>query len=252
MTREPRTLVKERAFVERVAYKYADHCSAHERIVRELVVRTFEPFSRGGVALEMGCSSGLMTWLLAPRFAKLDVMDGARHFLNAVKALNLPNVQLIHGLFEDLDVRSRYDAIFATFVLEHVAHLSLVLKNARRALKPSGRFFVVVPNAFGLSRLLACQMGLLSDPEALTPNDKKHGHRRVFNRLTLNCCLESAGFRIIAQGGILLKPLADFQMDRLLELGILGREHMEGLYRLGLMFPDLAAYIYAVCESQVR
>jgi hypothetical protein len=62
--------------------------------------------------------------------------------------------------------------------------------------------------------------------------------------------LESAGFEIIAQGGIFFKFLADFQMDKMIDSGILGEAQCEGLFRLGHEYPDMCADIYAIARPR--
>ena len=99
-----------------------------------------------------------------------------------------------------------------------------------------------------LSRQLAYHMGIIPDLRALTENDLSHGHRRVYDRVSLNRDLENGGFVTIAQGGIMLKLLADFQMDQLFELDVLGEPQIDGLYSLGLEYPDLCGSIYSVCR----
>ena len=65
----------------------------------------------------------------------------------------------------------------------------------------------------------------------------------------LNRDVENAGFRIDSQGGVMLKILADFQLDRLMELDILGERQIDGLYRLGLEYPDLCGSLFSICSS---
>jgi len=113
-------------------------------------------------------------------------------------------------------------------------------------LKPQGYLFVTVPNARALSRQLARHMGIIDSLYNLTPNDFRGGHRRVYDGVLLTRDLEASGFEIIAQGGILFKPFADFQMDRLIDIGIIGREQCEGLFKLGHEYPDMCADIYAI------
>jgi hypothetical protein len=62
--------------------------------------------------------------------------------------------------------------------------------------------------------------------------------------------IESAGFEVVTQGGILFKPFADFQMDRMIDSGILGDSQLEGLYNLGFEYPDMCADVY--CIARVR
>ena len=92
-------------------------------------------------------------------------------------------------------------------------------------------------------------MGLLESLYALTPNDINHGHRRVYDRVTLTRDIEAADLQQVSQGGLLLKLLADFQMDKLIDTDILGEQQQEGLYKMGLEYPDLAGSLFAVCTK---
>jgi len=80
----------------------------------------------------------------------------------------------------------------------------------------------------------------------LTENDLNHGHRRVYDALTLGKSLTDNGFSVISKGGVILKPLADFQLDKLLDSGFLTRKHIDGLYDLGIEYPDLCGSLFAV------
>ena len=105
-----------------------------------------------------------------------------------------------------------------------------------------------MPNARALSRQLALHMGLLKDLKELTENDHNHGHRRVYDRVTINADIAAAGFENVSQGGIMLKILADFQMDQLIDNGMLRDQQIDGLYSLGLEYPDLCGSLFSVCR----
>jgi 2-polyprenyl-3-methyl-5-hydroxy-6-metoxy-1,4-benzoquinol methylase len=243
-------LNNERAFLEKVYHTYTVDHSAQTMAMRQLIVRTCSPYVSGGRALELGCSDGFMTEMIAARVEHLDVVDGSRKFLAEASKRHLPNVTFVEALFEEFSSAARYDAVFASYILEHVADPVAVMRMARSVLKPEGLLFVVVPNARALSRQLAQHMGLLTSLTDLTENDHNHGHRRVYDRVDLNRDVASAGFETIGQGGIMLKILADFQMDRLLADGMLTEAHVDGLYRLGLEYPDLCGSLFSVCRPR--
>jgi hypothetical protein len=93
-------------------------------------------------------------------------------------------------------------------------------------------------------------MGLVESLYELTPNDLRGGHRRVYDRVTLNRELELAGFDVVSQGGIFFKPFADFQMDKLIDFGIIGEPQLEGLYKLGYEYPDFCADVYVIARPK--
>jgi 2-polyprenyl-3-methyl-5-hydroxy-6-metoxy-1,4-benzoquinol methylase len=240
---------KEMAFLESVTHTYVTSHSPQDRIIKTLAVRTFQPYMRPGKhALEFGCCDGFMTDLIAKHVKQLTVVDGSRTFIEMAKKRVPSNVEFVHTLFEDFTPNHKFDYIFATYVLEHVNDAIGFLKMASQLLSEDGLLFLVVPNARALSRQLARHMGVLDDLFALTPNDINHGHRRVYDRVSLNRDIEAAMLAQVGQGGLMLKLLADFQMDALIENGVLGEPQLEGLYKMGFEYPDLAGSLYSVCR----
>jgi len=228
-----------------VNYDMVDE-SSQARLMRDLLMRVVTPYVNGGVALELGCEAGYMTARIASVVDRLDVVDGSEQFLEEARQRNIPGTSYYHSLFEEFEPETEYDYVFASHVLEHVIDVRAVLAMVRKALKPEGYLFAFVPNARAMSRQLARRMGLVESLYHLTPNDLKGGHRRVYDMALLVRDLESSGFRLLAQGGVLLKPFADFQMEKLLDTGILGPLQCEGLFRLGCEYPDMCADVYAI------
>jgi len=244
-------LPDDRDALDAVGATYAKN-APQDRVIRELIARTFEPHLNTAMrGLQLGFAEGVDTRLIAPKVARLDVVEGSRAFYEAGLRSGLANTVFHHALFETfLPALSdgAYDAVFVIYVLEHVQDPPGLLQLARRVLSPSGRLFIVVPNARALSRQLALRMGLLSSLYDLTENDLNHGHRRVYDRSSLARDIETAHLRIVEEGGIMLKILSDFQLNTLIEQGILGSGQIDGLYRLGFDYPDLCGSLYAVCE----
>lgn len=223
--------------------------SIQDNVMREKTVATFSAYlNKEGRGLELGCSDGYMTEMLAARIAHLTVVEGSLRFLEEAKQRSVDNVTFHHGLFQDYEPGEKYDYVFATFVLTHIEDMSSLMNMIDAALAPDGLLFVVVPNVRALSRQLARHMGFIDDLKALSENDLNHGHRRAYDRATLNLELRRFGYRDIAAGGLMLKQLADFQMDILFEKGMLDDSHVEGLYQLGLEYPDLCSAIYSICQ----
>ena len=243
-------LVEEKAFLDKVYTTYTVDHSRQTKAMRELIARTFAPFVRGGRGLELGCSDGYMTEMLASRMDELEVVDGSEKFLAEARKRNLKNVKFMFSLFEEYTTEQKYDYVFASYILEHVLDPVAVMQMARSVLKPDGVLCIVVPNARALSRQLALHMNMLKGLKDLTENDHNHGHRRVYDRVELNRHIAEAGFENVSQGGIMMKILADFQMDQLLAGGLLKEAHLDGLYRLGLEYPDLCGSLFSICRSK--
>lgn len=202
-----------------------------------------------GVALELGCEIGYMTSMISPLVVELDVVEGSTKFCEEAKKRNLSNATFYNCLFEDYKPKRFYDYIFMSHVLEHLQDPQAVLYNVRSWLKPNGKLFVVVPNGNAASRRLAQAMGLLDDRFALTPNDVRGGHRRVYNYLGFKKELQAANFNTKIKG-LLFKPFSDFQMDILIENGFLMQQHLDGLAKLGERYIDLCGALMAVCTKE--
>lgn len=240
----------EKAFLESVTHTYVTSESAQDRLIKSLAVRTFKPFiCSDGSGLEFGCCDGYMTSLIAPLCGSLTVVDGSQTFINMARKHVPVKIKFEHALFEEFNPDRKFDYIFATYVLEHVLDSIGFLKHARRLLSDRGLLFIVVPNARAMSRQIARHMGLIDDLFALTQNDINHGHRRVYDRISLSKVISDAGLQQVSQGGLLLKLLADFQMDKMIETGIIAEPQVEGLYKMGLEYPDFSGSLFSVCKA---
>jgi len=245
------TFAEEKSLLDGYASNYiTSDDSSQQRLMRELEIRVFKQFMSGGRTMELGCEIGYMSELLAPLVTELDIVDASEEFLERTQARGLKNANYFCSLFEEFKPQHRYESVVASHVLEHLIDVQPVLKMVRAALSATGLLVVAVPNARALSRQLARHMGLIGSLYDLTPNDLRGGHSRVYDRVTLNRDIEAAGFEIIAQGGIFFKYLADFQMDKLIDTGILGKSQLEGLFSLGNEYPDMCADIYAVARPR--
>ncbi len=247
---DKKNIFKEKGFIKDLISEYiTSEDSSQTRLMRDLMIRTFRPYIHRGIALELGSEIGYMSELIASLVDHIDIVDGSEEFLQQVKNRKIQNASYYCSLFEEFNPESIYDYIFASHILEHLIDVPVVLNMIKKGLKPNGFLFVSVPNARALSRQLARHMGIIDDLYQLTPNDHKGGHRRVYDNVLLIRELEKSGFEIISQGGILFKPFADFQMDKLIDIGILGEQQCEGLYRLGFEYPDMCADIYVIAQK---
>ena len=243
-------LAEEAARLNAIAGRYADF--TFDRLMRRFMLRRFRPHlpasPAGRRALEMGCHHGAFSVLIEPLFEVLEVVDAAESFLARTAERLSPGAILHQALFESFEATPRFDAIFLSHVLEHLIDPVLVLSRAREWLAPGGRMLIAVPNALAPSRQIAVEMGVLPCLGAFTEADRREGHRRVYQPDTLAADIRAAGLRIVDRGGILFKPLANFQMDQGLESGLISEAYLEGCYQLGLRYPDLCASLFAVAE----
>lgn len=84
--------------------------------------------------------------------------------------------------------------------------------------------------------------------DAVTADERVHGHRKTYRMDTAQREVLDAGLRIVQSGGVFFKPLANFQFDKLIGGDVISADYLEGCYRLGMHYPDLCASIWIACE----
>lgn len=177
----------------------------------------------------------------------LDVVDGSQCMLQkASKRVKNRNVNFKYGLFENIKEIEIYDYIFCSYVLEHVIDPDEILKICYRALKKGGKLCITVPNAKALSRQMAVNMGLLESVYQLTDNDIAHGHRRVFDLKLLTETIGKSRFELLTVGGTFVKQFADFQLNKMIQEGIIGEQQLKGMQKLAEIYPEISGSIYAI------
>ena len=85
-------------------------------------------------------------------------------------------------------------------------------------------------------------MGLIPDVHELTEQDYYVGHKRYYDLEMLKQHIIESGLAIESMGGILLKPLANAQMEQM------SIDITDAFYQLGKKLPpDYCAEIWARC-----
>lgn len=218
-------------------------------VVRAYLMRTLEPFFyTDGKALEIGCFDGSSTKRLAEYFRNLTVLEASSDLVAAARARVPDHVAFVNGRIEDVQMDAQFDAIFIVHTLEHLDDPVPALSRMRLWLTDRGRLFIVVPNAQAASRQIAVRMGLIETNNAVTESERLHGHRRTYSLDTLEHDARKARLRIESRGGVMFKPFANFQFDRLIGEGIIDDAYLEGCYALGMQYPELTASIYLTCR----
>lgn len=220
-------------------------------VLRKYLLRTLAPYFRpAGRTLELGCYQGDMTGLLLEHFPELTVVEASAELCALVRQRFPGKLEVVNATFEQVQLAEKYDQIFLVHTLEHLDDPVAVLARVREWLAPGGHLFVAVPNADALSRQIAVKMGLIEFNSAVTEAERAHGHRITYTLDVFEHHLRAAGYDIVQSGGVLLKPLANFQFDRALAAGIVDEKYLDGCYELGKLYPDLCASLFAVCEAE--
>ena len=218
-------------------------------ILRDYMMQSFLPFLVSGKALEMGCYTGEFTKLILKHFSDVTVIEASDELIEHSRQRIGTGVNFIHSTFETVDLKEKYDSIFLMHTLEHLDDPILVLNKINNWLAECGRVFLVVPNANAPSRQIAVKMGLVPYNSAVIESERSHGHRKTYSLDTLEHEALAGGLKVIHRGGIFFKPLAGSQFDEALEAKVISQEYLDGCYKLGMIYPDLCASVFLVCEK---
>jgi 2-polyprenyl-3-methyl-5-hydroxy-6-metoxy-1,4-benzoquinol methylase len=221
-----------------------------DSIIRRYLLETLAPhFRRDGSVLELGCYKGDMTAQILDYFPTLTAVEAASELADAVRERFAQRVKVINATIEAAQLDERFDNIFLVHTLEHLDDPVGVLNRVRQWLSPNGRLFIAVPNAHALSRQIAVRMGLIEYNAAVTPAEADHGHRCTYSLDVLLSEVGRAGFRLHDFGGVLVKPLANFQFDLAIAAGIVDDAYLRACNELAKVYPDLSASLYVVCTN---
>jgi len=218
-------------------------------LLRDYMMQSFLPFLVPGKALELGCYMGEFTNVILRYFSEVTVVEGSDELIEGCRVRLGSDVNFIHGTFETVDLPQAYDSIFLMHTLEHLDDSVSVLKRINHWLSASGRLFLVVPNANAPSRQIAVKMGLVPYNSAVIESERLHGHRKTYSLDTLEHEALSGGLKVIHRGGVFFKPLASSQFDEALKAKVISKEYLDGCYQLGMIYPDLCASVFLVCEK---
>jgi len=154
-------------------------------------------------------------------------------------------VQIIQGFFEDVVESFGFpeaDLCICSCLLHEVEKPDSILLAAKKILKKRGVLHVNVPNAKSFHRVLAHEMGLIDSPYQFSDRNIALSQKRVFDADALRALVEEVGFSVIEAGGYFMKPFSHKQMEMVVDH--LGDGILEGLWKMGVKFPELASEIY--------
>lgn len=159
-----------------------------EQTAAELQVRRLERFCHPGRLLDFGCGKGVLVhqatrrgWDAYGVELNRNLVEAANEYWHDSRLLSDPLEVLLVGH------PSRFDAIVATQVFEHLSHPLKILRVLRELLKPGGTMLIDVPNLHCLEERL--KRGATLDPTA---------HLYYFTSETLRRLLGEAGFTGVA------------------------------------------------------
>jgi ubiquinone/menaquinone biosynthesis C-methylase UbiE len=219
--------------LERIAreYQQPDPGRLVDRQFLDWTVERMLPWIHGPDVLELGFGDDQWTGKILERFGRTHVVDASRQLLNLAQEKYGPRLVTYHSLFEEFSPDKAFDAIVASYVLEHVEDPVQIMTRAAGWLKPKGHLLIVVPHADSLHRRLAVCMGLQRTTDALGQTDRQMGHRRVYTIARMEQDIREAGLAIVCRQGSLLKPLPQGMLTGF------STAMLEGFMKLGDQMP---------------
>lgn len=218
-------------------------------MVREREFNIFKTHANGTVnVLEIGLGDGGFLRQLAAAFNNVLAVDGSSFIIEKVRhsLRNFKNIEYIESYAETLKSNSTYDNIVMSHILEHIENPVEALKNVANIMHGESVIYISVPNADSIHRQVAVEMGLLERCDSLNETDIAVGHCRVYTLKMLREHAEAAGIKVIASGGVMLKPLSNGQISKFFTT-----EMVKGFIAVGDRYPELCGDIYVVgrkCE----
>ena len=195
---------------------------------------------KGKSVLELGCADGVITEMLVPLAARLEIVEGAAAYARAIRAKVPATVAVHQALFEEFLPEKPFDVVIMASVLHHIVEPAILLRRIRDWLVPGGRLMITVPNMSSMHRRLGVLMGHLPEVDAPTERNRFYGQPGRFTKERLSALALQSGYDVSECFGFFLKPFSHAQMERLDP----SPELVGALFELGRQFEDLACQIF--------
>ncbi len=198
----------------------------------------------GDRLLELGSASGVMTRLFLDHLKHIDVLEGAKEYIDILKPELGGRVDFFHSLWEEFETDRRYTDMVMAGALEHLEDPVGVLRKIKNWLDPNleSAIHLTVPNANSLHRKIGVAMGSIPSITSLSERDHMIGHQRVYTSALLRQHIEEAGLKVDLLQGIYLKPLPHSEMETW------PLERINAFYEVGKEFSDNCAELYVKCS----
>lgn len=198
--------------------------------------------------LEVGCGD-LPLFTDLPHDVECTVVEPVPEFADKARRLagGRQRTRVLQCLVEDLvPDEFRYDMVILSCVLHEARDPMAMLSAVRGLCGPETLLHVNVPNARSLHRLLAVAMGLIPDPGVQSDTQRLMQQRaRTYDATSLENELTQAGFNVLDQGSLFVKPFTHAQMQHLVDASFMTPAMLDGLDELVTLLPELGSEVWA-------
>jgi 2-polyprenyl-3-methyl-5-hydroxy-6-metoxy-1,4-benzoquinol methylase len=201
----------------------------------------------GDRVLELGSATGLMTELLAERGVHVTAVERSPSYLERARARGLADVEFVEASVEEYEPDERFHHVIASHLINELPDPRGLLVRCRSLLAPGGLVHITHINPRSLHRLVALEMGMISELGERSARGEVLNTQEVFDAERLIAMAREAGLVCAHREGVLVKPLTNEQMAELPE------DVVQGFDLIARHFPDNAAlnYLIFVDESVV-
>lgn len=219
------------------AYKKGIYGNNFEKKLAIKSSKILANFLNGENVLELGVGFGHTTKEIAKVAKNLTVVDIEKEFLENLDI----NCKKIYCNWIEFESNETYSDIVLFRGIDYVKDPIKLLNHLKKFMDKNSKLHILTPNNHSIHRLVAFYAGV-DNPFELSKNDIEVGHLHSFNLSFLMFLIQKAGYKIIHQEGLGLKPLSNSQMDKL-------DENIQNAFiEMGNLFIQNAAEVYLVCK----
>lgn len=218
---------------------------------RKKVLEVMKQFAPKRI-LEIGCG-------LEPLFSYMDekeyeiycVVEPSKVFFERACTLAKgKNVICYNTFFEPTEelVSKRFDFIICSGLLHELERPQELIEDVYKISDSNTVVHFNVPNAKSLHRLIAKEMGLISNEFEFSGRNVQYQQHSVYDLDMLVKSIKKAGFQIIDSGSYFIKPFSHSQMYQMLNENIIDEKVLDGLYQLEKYIPEYGSEIFVNCR----
>lgn len=157
------------------------------------------------------------------------------------------NVTVVRGtLQENISLLSsrNYDMILMSSLLHEIPDAASLLCATAKLCNAQTIVHLNVPNAKSFHRVLALEMGLITNLYEKSEIQLQMQQSHTFDLESLAKLSMACGFKVIEQGSFFVKLFTHAQMASLQTSGVVTDAMLDGLYQLSKHFPEHGSEIY--------
>ena len=204
--------------------------------------------------LEIGCGM-LPLYLDMPEIERWCVVEPGDLFYENAKKQAPENVQMIHGFLETSiepvkEMNIEFDYIVCGCLLHELPEPKKMLQAIMKVCGENTVVNINVPNAKSFHRLLAVEMGLISNVYNKSQTQITMQQSETYDLESLRKVCEENGFRVVNEGSFFIKPFTHGQMQACLDKGIFDERLLDGLNGMIKYMPEYGSEIFVECICQ--